>query len=295
MADDLIVPDQLPMWVPGRLTVHSPEAGWDGISVRGYRYGGSDVEVPPMRDYMIVAYRRGQTSMRRRIDSGWIQERLGPGDVSLLTRAAESHWVWPEDIEVVHVYLTHDELANTCRQMYERGITDVELHDVVKADDPAIHRTAMLIANEAAQGGTGSRLIVDSLSCQLSVHILRRHAHVLFRDSGRVDGLSFGQERAIREYIHEHLQENMSLDDLAGSVGLSRYHFARRFRQSTGTTPHEFVLQQRIERAKTLLHRTNTALLDIASVCGFADQSHMTREFRKRINVTPGRYRAQSR
>ena len=296
MADDLIVPDQLPRWVPGRLTVHSPEVGWDAMSVRGYRYAGSDVEVPPMRDYMIVAYRRGQTSMRRRIDSGWIHERLGPGDVSLLTRAAESHWVWPEDIEVVHVYLTHDELANTCRQMYERDVTDVELHDVVKADDPAIHRTAMLIANEAAQGGAaGSRLIVDSLSCQLSVHILRRHAHVLFRDSGRVDGLSFGQERAIREYIHEHLQENMSLDNLAGSVGLSRYHFARRFRQSTGTTPHEFVLQQRIERAKTLLHRTNTALLDIASVCGFADQSHMTREFRKRVNVTPGRYRAQSR
>ena len=296
MADDLIVPDQLPRWGPGRLTVHSPEVGWDAMSVRGYRYAGSDVEVPPMRDYMIVAYRRGQTSMRRRIDSGWIQERLGPGDVSLLTRAAESHWVWPEDIEVVHVYLTHDELANTCRQMYERDVTDVELHDVVKADDPAIHRTAMLIANEAAQGGAaGSRLIVDSLSCQLSVHILRRHAHVLFRDSGRVDGLSFGQERAIREFIHEHLQENMSLDDLAGSVGLSRYHFARRFRQSTGTTPHEFVLQQRIDRAKTLLHRTNTALLDIASVCGFADQSHMTREFRKRVNVTPGRYRAQSR
>ena len=296
MADDLIVPDQLPRWVPGRLTVHSPEVGWDAMSVRGYRYAGSDVEVPPMRDYMIVAYRRGQTSMRRRIDGGWIQERLGPGDVSLLTRAAESHWVWPEDIEVVHVYLTHDELANTCRQMYERDVTDVELHDVVKADDPAIHRTAMLIANEAAQGGAaGSRLIVDSLSCQLSVHILRRHAHVLFRDSGRVDGLSFGQERAIREYIHEHLQENMSLDDLAGSVGLSRYHFARRFRQSTGTTPHEFVIQQRIDRAKTLLHRTNTALLDIASVCGFADQSHMTREFRKRVNVTPGRYRAQSR
>jgi AraC family transcriptional regulator len=295
MADDLIVPDQLPMWVPGRLTVHSPEAGWDGISVRGYRYAGSDVEVPPMRDYMIVAYRRGLTSMRRRIDSGWIQERLGPGDVSLLTRAAESHWVWPEDIEVVHVYLTHDELANTCRQMYERDVTDVELHDVVKADDPAIHRTAMQIANEAAQGGAGSRLTVDALSCPLSVHILRRHAHVLFRDSGGVDGLSFGQERAIREYVHEHLQENISLDDLAGSVGLSRYHFARRFRQSTGTTPHEFVLQQRIERAKTLLHRTNTALLDIASVCGFADQSHMTREFRKRINVTPGRYRAQSR
>jgi AraC family transcriptional regulator len=295
MAGDLIVPDQLPRWVPGQLTVHSPDVGWDGVSVRGYRYAGSDVEVPPIRDYMIVAYRRGQTSMRRRIDGAWIQEMLGPGDVSLLTRAAESHWVWPQNIEVVHVYLTHDELANTCRQMYERDVTDIELHDVVKADDPAIHRTAMLIAQEAAQGGVGSRLVVDSLSCHLSVQILRRHADVLFRETGDVDGLGFGQERAVRDYIHEHLKENISLDDLAGSIGLSRYHFARRFRQSTGATPHEFVLQQRVERAETLLHRTNTPLLDIASICGFADQSHMTREFRKRVGVTPGRYRAQSR
>jgi AraC family transcriptional regulator len=295
MADELIVPDQLPKWVPGRLTVHSPEAGWDGVSVRGYRYAGSDVEVPPMRDYMIVAYRRGQTSMRRRIDGEWIRETLGPGDVSLLTRAAQSHWVWPADIEVVHIYLSQDELATTCRQMYERDVQDVELHDVVKADDPAIHRTAMLIAHEAAQGAAGSRLMVDSLSCELSVHILRRHAHVLFRGSAGVDGLSFGQERAVRDYVHEHLRQNISLDDLARAVGLSRYHFARRFRQSTGTTPHKFVLQQRVERAKTLLQRTNMPLLDIACSCGFADQSHMTREFRKTVGVTPGRYRLRSR
>jgi AraC family transcriptional regulator len=295
MADDLIVPDQLPKWVPGHLTVHSPHVGWDGVSVRGYRYAGSDVEVPPMRDYLIVAYRRGQTPMRRRVEGEWIHETLGPGDVSLLTRAAESHWVWPADIEVVHVYLTQDELANTCRQMYERDVQDVELHDVVKADDPAIHRTAMLMAHEAAQGAAGSRLMVDSLSCQLSVHILRRHADALFRESPGVNGLSFGQERTVRDYVDQHLQKSISLEDLACTVGLSRYHFARRFRQSTGTTPHEFVLRQRVERAKTLLHRTNTPLPDIACSCGFADQSHMTREFRKRVGLTPGRYRARSR
>jgi AraC family transcriptional regulator len=99
-------------------------------------------------------------------------------------------------------------------------------------------------------------------------------------------------ECVVRNYVHEHLQENISLDDLAGTVGLSRYHFARRFRQSTSTTPYEFILQQRVERAKTLLHRTNPPLHDIACICGFADQSHMTREFRKRVGVTPGRYRA---
>ena len=96
--------------------------------------------------------------------------------MSLLTRAAESHWVWPEEIEVVHVYLTHDELTATCRQMYEREIEDVSLLDEVKADDPEIFRTAMLIAEEPRRRARGSRLLVESLSCQLAVRILRRDA-----------------------------------------------------------------------------------------------------------------------
>lgn len=293
MAATLIVPDQLPTWVPGQLTVQSPDAGWDGVSVRGYRYRGSDVEVPPMRDYLVVAYRRGTTSMRRRLDGEWIHDTLGPGDVSLLTRAADSHWVWPSDIEVVHIYLTQHELAETCRQMYERDVQDVELCDEVKADDPAIHRTAMLIAQEAAQGGAGSTLLVDSLSCQLSVYILRKHAHVLFREAGGRDGLTFHQERVVRDYVDVHLSERISLEDLAGSVALSRFHFARRFRQSTGTSPHEYVLQRRVARAATLLTRTAAPLLEIAARCGFADQSHLTRVFKKHTGTTPGRYRAR--
>jgi AraC family transcriptional regulator len=295
MADDLIVPDQLPIWVPGRLTVRSPEAGWDGVSVRGYRYAGSDVEVPAMRDYMIVAYRRGTTVMHRRIDGDWIREVLGPGDVSLLTRAAESHWVWPENIEVVHVYLTQDELAVTCREMYEHDVEDIELHDIIKANDPAIHRTAMQIAQEAAQGTAGSRLMVDALTSQMAVHILRRHAHVRFRETGGAGSLTFRQDRAVRDYIRNHLRENITLSDLAAEIGMSRFHFARRFRAATGTTAHEFLLQQRVSRALTMLERTRTPLPEIARECGFADQPHLTREFKKRVGLTPGAYRAQQR
>ncbi|MBV9817058.1 MAG: helix-turn-helix transcriptional regulator [Solirubrobacterales bacterium] len=292
MATGWIVPDQLPTWVPGRLTVRSPEEGWDGVSVRGYRYSGSDVEVPPLRDYMIVAYRRGETRMRRQIDHGWIDEQLAPGDVSLLTRAAGSHWVWPRDIEVVHVYLTHDELAATCRQMYDRDVEDVELLDEVKANDPAIHRTAMMLAHEAARGGPGSRLLIDALSCQLSVQILRKHAHVLFRELAGAPGLTFVQERTLRDYLQEHLNENVGLDDLAGAVGLSRAHFARRFKQTTGTSPHRWVLHQRIARAQQMLTRSGAPLADVACRCGFADQSHMSRVFRAYLGTTPGRFRA---
>jgi AraC family transcriptional regulator len=294
MGDGFIVPDELPTWVPGEVTVRSPDEAWDGVSVRGYRYQDSDVEVPPMRDFMIVAYRRGVTEMRRRLDAGWHHERLGPGDVSLLTRAADSHWAWSSPIEVVHVYLTHDQLAATCRAMYEREVTDVALHDTIKADDPAIHRTAMMIAGEAARGGVGSELLVDALTTQLSVTILRRHANVIFRERDGSDCLTFRQEHLVRDYVQTHLHGRLTLDDLACAVGLSKFHFARRFRASTGTTPHEFVLRQRVDRARRLLERTSTPLPEVAQDCGFADQSHMNRVLRKRLGVTPGEVRRRS-
>jgi AraC family transcriptional regulator len=271
--------------------VRSPDDGWNGVSLRGYAYSGSDVVVPAMRDYLVVAYQQGRTPLSRRVDSGWTRELLGPGDVSVLTRAAESHWVWPADIEVVHVYLTAAELSATCRQMYERDVEDVELRDEVKADDPAIHHTAMLMAAEATHGGAGSQLLIDSLSSQLAVYILRRHAHVLFRAPEDNDGLSFAQERRVRDYVHEHLDQSIGLDDLAASVALSRFHFARRFRKSFGTSPHAFVLDQRVARAKALLTRTNTPLLDVAVRCGFADQSHLNRVFKGRVGTTPGTFR----
>lgn len=229
--------------------------------------------------------------MSRRIDGGWIDEQLGPGDVSLLTRAAESHWVWPEQIDVVHIYLGQQELARTCQEMYEHDVTDVALHDEVRADDPAIHHTAMLIAHEAAQGGAGSSLMVDALSVQLSVHILRRHAHIVFRETPGHDGLSFAQERVVRDYVQAHLRERISLEDLAAAVSLSRFHFCRRFRQTTGTSPHGFVLQQRVARARTMLTRTAAPLSDIALACGFADQSHLNRVFKAQVGTTPGRFR----
>jgi AraC family transcriptional regulator len=287
----LIVPDQLPIWVPGQLTVRSQDREWEGVSVRGYRYGGSDVPVPPMRDYMIVAYRRGSTAMYRRIDHGWSTEHLGPGDVSLLTRAAESHWRWPAGIEVVHVYLTQDELASVCQDMYHREVREVELHDVLKADDPAIHRAAMALAAEAARSQAGSRILVDSLACEIAVHILRRHANISFAGQAADCPLSDAQLRQVRDYVDDHLAESISLQDLASTVAVSRHHFARQFRIATGTTPHEFVLAQRVTRARRLLRRTLLPLREIATECGFADQSHMTRVFRQRLGTTPGEYR----
>lgn len=294
MVPDLITPDEVAIWVPGRATVRNPDQGWSGLAVRGYEYTGSDVEVPPVRDFVIVVYHRGNTDMRRKLDGRWTSESVGPGDVSLLTRAADSRWVWSQDLDVLLVFLTEEEVRDTCRQMFERDVSDVDIQDVLKVNDPAIYRTAMLTAAEAAGGEVGNQLMIDSLSCQLSVYLLRRYARIRFRDTGAGDSLSFQQTRMVRNYIQEHLHENISLPDLAGTLSLSRFHFSRRFRNATGTTPHRFVLERRVEHAQELLRKTGAPLSEVAGACGFSDQSHMTRVFRRSLRITPAQYRRET-
>jgi transcriptional regulator of acetoin/glycerol metabolism len=108
-------------------------------------------------------------------------------------------------------------------------------------------------------------------------------------------GLPPGSLRRVREYIDSHLAERLSVERLAAVAGLSVFHFARSFKQSQGTTPHDYLLERRIVRAQALLDDTDTPLSEIALVSGFADQSHFTRHFRKRVGVPPSTFRQSQR
>jgi AraC family transcriptional regulator len=87
------------------------------------------------------------------------------------------------------------------------------------------------------------------------------------------------------------LEDELGLDELAQSVGLSTAHFARMFRKSTGETPHQFVLRQRLERAKAMLRAPDARILDVAVACGFKTQQHFAQVFRDICGISPTGYR----
>ena len=97
--------------------------------------------------------------------------------------------------------------------------------------------------------------------------------------------------RRVREYIDGHLEETISIEALAGIVGLSMYHFARAFKQSEGLTPHDYLVRRRVRRAQELLASTDLPLSEIALASGFSDQSHCARRFREHVGITPSSYR----
>ena len=288
---DLITPDELPVWVPGELTVDSAPLGWEGVRIRGYRYTALDVPIPGMRDYMVVAYKHGATLINRRCTGDWRNEPVARGCVSLLTHAAQSHWRWGEDIEVTHVYLSPESMTQVAAEAYDRHIKEVELRDVLRADDPVLVGIAASLAQESREAGLGGRLYAEALRNHACVHILRHYANVVFREPKRSGGLSHAQCRLLNQYLDENLDRNVSLAELAGVVQLSVFHFTRKFRTEFGCPPHTYVMRMRMERAKAQLAKGNIPLKVVAASSGFSDQSHMTRLFRRLLGVTPSEYR----
>ena len=103
-------------------------------------------------------------------------------------------------------------------------------------------------------------------------------------------GLPGSVLRRIRVYIDDHIGEHISLDDLARQAGISRFHFARQFRLTTGESPMGYLRRVRIERSKSILQSRETTIAEIAATLGFSDQSHFTRTFGRLVGVSPGSF-----
>src|SRR5262249_45008094 len=106
-------------------------------------------------------------------------------------------------------------------------------------------------------------------------------------------GLGCPRVRKIKELVHAKMQDELTLGEMAQSVGVSTAHFSRMFRKTMGETPHQFVLWRRIERSKEMLRAREVHVLDVAIACGFKTQQHFARVFRHVCGASPTEYRRE--
>jgi AraC family transcriptional regulator len=167
----------------------------------------------------------------------------------------------------------------------------VEIEYRVLFADPTILHVANLFKSEILNGGLAGKLFTESLTNVLAVHLLRNYSGLMTQPKLETGSLEELRLKQLKDFIEENLAEDLTIAKLATVAHVSPSHFAREFKAATGQSPHRYVTQQRIERAKMLLSVTRLSVSEVAYRVGFSNQSPFTAQFRKATGTTPKVYR----
>jgi AraC family transcriptional regulator len=171
-----------------------------------------------------------------------------------------------------------------------------EIVPLFSAPDPQIERIGLSLLSELGNGGLGGTLYAESLATALTLHLLRNHSSLgrsPRRKLGREGGFSKRALDRATDYINDNLPKKLRLEEIAGAAHMSPHHFARSFKEATGLSPHQYVIQQRVQRAKTLLLNTDLTVAEVAMEVGFSNSSHLAHHVRRLLDVTPGALRRE--
>jgi AraC family transcriptional regulator len=173
---------------------------------------------------------------------------------------------------------------------HESGFTIPELqaHDTV--DDPILRSLFEVLLREKSEESQNGALYTDSVGTAFASHLLH-HYSVRPSRQGSVGGMAPSVLRRCKDLMEANIESDIRLGDLAKVAGMSGSHFIRSFRESTGQTPYQFLLHQRVKRAQTLMRDSRASLTEVALASGFADQHHLARVFRRVTKMTPSGYR----
>lgn len=175
--------------------------------------------------------------------------------------------------------------------MEENKNNGIELIPQFGIIDPIIRHLTLALKAEVETGCLTGRLYGESLGTALAMRLIQNYSVFKPQIPHQSKGLPKSQLRQVIDYINTHLDRDISLPELAEVAFMSQSHFTRLFKQSMGVTPYQYLLEQRIKRAKQLLKRKKIAIADVALQCGFANQTHLTKRFRQFTGMTPKAYR----
>ncbi|QEG01778.1 HTH-type transcriptional activator Btr [Stieleria maiorica] len=294
-----LTPDDRLRHVPYAFRHTSATLGWNGLRVEyNTRQPASDFVHPPLECLMLVL--TGEIFPERadhRCDDARYSGDGLPHAVNLLPPGVESRWRWRNTGDLTdstHYQLSPALVAKVAEQAFD--LDPARFHFPVRYYDqssPEVIATLTALRRELVTGGPGGRLCAESLANVLVVQLIRQMSNRQGSGGGiREAGGRLPRHalRAVEEYIHAHLDQNISLADLADVAHLSEFHFARLFKQTTGLPPYQFVIHQRVERAKRLIAARQLSLVQIAIAVGFSDQSQLNRHFKRLVGVTPRRF-----
>jgi AraC family transcriptional regulator len=228
---------------------------------------------------------------------GWVEAGVKSSEMTRINFDAGEVNVCPRGIKfwlgahiMERLILTISDLALRAANDGKSG--DMESRGLHNLADARLGALVASVNAERVAGFPSGRLFLDSVELALAVALVNDYAS---RRPPRIyrGGLTPARLRKVVELVHAEMERDLSLDQMADATGLSVTHFSEMFRQSTGQSPHQFVLHRRIERAKELLRAAEMRVLDVAVACGFKSQQHFARVFRSVCGASPTQYRQE--
>lgn len=189
-------------------------------------------------------------------------------------------------------YIPRAALSELSEDLGTGPVSDLVVQEGIFIDDPIVRGLGKALHPLLRHGIPHEQLFVDHIMLALRAHILGAYKGAKFKRTPKIYGLSATHERTVKEMMQEHLREGITLQAMADACNLSVSSLIRGFRRSTGLTPHQWLIEQRLDTATQLMVRhPELGLVDIALQTGFSDQSHFTRVFKASFGVSPATWR----
>jgi len=222
--------------------------------------------------------------MRSPRSGSW--RNVNPG-ARLYVPGEEQHFEWRRTVRVNIVFITPDRVERILERPYSRS--HLEAWRGLEFNSPFVSRVVAAMADDIANGCPAGALVGDSLTAALVAHLATGPARV-GNTGGEAGPSAQSFDRAL-QYIEANLGQTLRMTELAAAAGCSPRQLSRLFRARSGQLPHDYVIEKRVERASWLIEAGELSLAQVALASGFADQSQMTKMFRKFLGTTPGRFR----
>ncbi|MBB4693317.1 helix-turn-helix domain-containing protein [Paractinoplanes abujensis] len=250
---------------------------------------------PAAHDLVVIGVVAGRYRIESRHERFWRSADYGPGSVAVNAPHRQSIFRWrssgPEALESLHVRYPAAAVHQT---LDDFGVAheDVDALDTLSVDDPYVSTSLAAVRNALAAGAAG--LYADMVAESLLTHLVHTGvADPAARARIVADpGLLGSRELArVVDYMHERIGDNIRLEELAGLVNISKFHFLRTFTKATGVTPHRYLTRIRLHRAAGLLRNSNLSVQQVAMTCGYTSASRFAAAFRRQYGLTPASYR----
>jgi AraC family transcriptional regulator len=280
------------------LVLSSRLLSWNGILVEQCQRSSMqsfEMELPAISDHWLNISLGQPAHLTQKHGDRLHESIIQKGDTIFVPAGQTSYWYQHEGNTCcpLHICLK-PELIDQVAKASEINTGQFDLVNCFGKQDLHLYQIAMLLLAELRSGSIMGRLYVESLTQALVIHLLRHYSTISTVTETIISGnrsLTRTQLKQAIDYIHTHLDQDLSLEQIAQVINISHTYFASLFKRATGTSPHQYVIQQRVERAKWMLSKTNLAIADIALQVGFSSQSHLTQQFKRLTGVTPKQVR----